>query len=181
MAHLRLAPTEYHASRNEIVLAGPDTMVAHLASARLRLRVRQQGMGGIVITCRMRLDLQAQTAAVDRTGDDSPGRSPRKPRPKAAKLLAFFVAATAERDAIDGPACPVTAGGLEQQRCAARANRIRAFCAANGLACQAADQPGPWSDKQFLINGHLMSAHEIAARYMPDLFTARTQDELTAG
>lgn len=73
VAHLRLTPdTEYRAWRNEIVLAGPDTMVAHLASARLRLRVRQQGMGGIVITCRMRLDLQAQTAAVDRTGDDWP-------------------------------------------------------------------------------------------------------------
>ena len=124
VACLRLAPdTEYRSWRNEYVLAEPDRTSPQLASARLTLWVRKQGLAGMVVRCRVQLDLRAQAFTIDRAGHDWSAELTAQAETKAAKLLAFLAAARAERDATDGPEVPVTAWDLDQERQRSRPRR----------------------------------------------------------
>jgi len=117
VACLRLAPaSEYRSWRNEYVLAEPDRKMPHLASARLALLVRGQGLGGVVVPCHMQLDLRAQAFTIDGAGRGWPPPLTAQARMRAAKLLAYVAAALAERDAPGGLELPLTARAVECDR-----------------------------------------------------------------
>jgi hypothetical protein len=167
VASVRLSPdTTYYAWRNEYVLAGPDSKVPHRARARLELWVRPQGMGGVVVTCEANFDLKTQTCVLSRVGDDWPDRLKAQAEAKASKLTAFFSAAMAGRDAIDGPEFPLTSRDRWDAAKRVRAEMIRAYCEANDLTFKADSIPD-----RFTVGGKWMTDAEIAARYLPGLFT----------
>jgi len=56
---------------------------------------------------------------------------------------------------------------LEEDRKARRAERIRAYCAERGLSFARSEH----SDDHFVIGGERLGTAEVAARYLPDLFT----------
>ncbi len=165
--YVRLTPdTRYYSWRNETVLAGPDHQVPHLAEAHLTLWVRPQGSGGIVVTCNAGLDLKARTFTLTGIGGDWPAELKEQAESKAAKLLAFLVAAMDARD--NGPERPFTGHDRYNRQIQIWTERIRVYCAEHGLkfvdeACG--------SGEAFRIDGEYMGVGQIAAKYMPDLLT----------
>jgi len=174
-AIVRLTPdTAFYSWRNEMVIADPDLKVPHLAQARLTLWVRPQGMGGIVIDCDVTFDLKARTYSFADNGErwfagigaDWPAELKEQAESKAAKLLAFFLAAMDARD--NGPERPVTGHDRYNRQMQVWTERIRAYCAEHGLKFE--DGIGGGSEA-FRIDGEYMAVGRIAAKYLPDLIT----------
>jgi hypothetical protein len=170
-ASVRLAPdTRLYSWRNEEVSVHPDAGSPHLAWANMHLRVRPQGLGGV------HLDLQAGTYQITQLPDGTPDHLRGQADDKARKLVAFFAEHLRLRDT-DLPR-PVTAADLEKQREDARAERVRAYCAARGLYHA---RHRTFCNDHFTIGNQRMSVPQVAATLIPDLLAPPPSAEPQAG
>jgi hypothetical protein len=165
---VRLAPDcEFRSWRNEYVLAWPDEDKPHLARADLRLWAGKHGIDGNVVPVTVNLDLRAGQFVIGRVPVDAPVTLLAQADEKARKLVAYLTAECERRDGNAGKA-PVTASDLEERREDERAEKIRVYCAENGLSYERLPLFG--SDR-FVINGERLAVHAVAARYLPGLFS----------
>jgi hypothetical protein len=130
----------------------------------------------MTLPCAVGLDLQAGTYRLGQLPDATPAHVRGQAEAKARKLVAFLAEHIRLRDT--DLERPVTAGDLEKRGDEARAERIRAYCAANSLSYE---RDPMFGNDHFTIGGQRMSAPEVAARLIPDLFTAPQPARADAG
>jgi hypothetical protein len=163
-AGIRLAPDcRFYAWRNEYVLVTPDVEVPHIAHASVSLWTG----GRNTLRCEIRFDMKAQSYEITGLPVDVPPEIQSQADSKGRKLVAFLAAACEARDGT--AARPVTAAGLEGQREDRRAERIRAYCAGHGLSYERIKMIG---GDRYVIAGERLSGPDVAARYLPGLYTA---------
>lgn len=176
-ASVRLAPdTRYYSWRNEQVSVHPDASAPHLAEADLALWLRPQGLGGMILPCQVHLDLGAGAYELGQLPDNTPAEILEQADSKARKLVVFFAEHLKLRDT--DLERPTTAADLEKQREDARAERIRAYCAAHGLPYE---RHRMFCNDHFTIGRERMSVPQVAAKLIPDLFAAPQTAEAEAG